>query len=118
MGWIIFIIILICIFGSSDTSSTTTTRNRKRKTSDRKIDEGTFLLCVIHLIKSSFLLWNRMNTTIYIATIITIGNAKALFSEIMFRILTIVSILLQLSAFNDSGCVRSAITVPGFHIEN
>ena len=28
MGWIIFIIILICIFGLSDTDSTTTTRNR------------------------------------------------------------------------------------------
>ncbi|MCR5475601.1 MAG: hypothetical protein K6F28_10430 [Lachnospiraceae bacterium] len=28
MGWIIFIIILICIFGSSDTSSTKTTKTR------------------------------------------------------------------------------------------
>ena len=28
MGWIIFIIILICIFGLLDTDSTTTTRSR------------------------------------------------------------------------------------------
>lgn len=28
MGWIIFIIILICIFGGSDSDSTTTTRSR------------------------------------------------------------------------------------------
>lgn len=37
MGWIIFIIILICIFGSSDTSCTTTTRNRETKLSKRDI---------------------------------------------------------------------------------
>ncbi len=37
MGWIIFIIILICIFGSSDTSSTTTTRNRETRLSNRDI---------------------------------------------------------------------------------
>ena len=28
MGWIIFIIILICIFGGTDTDSATTTRSR------------------------------------------------------------------------------------------
>ena len=37
MGWIIFIIILICIFGSSDKSSTTTTRNRETRLSKRDI---------------------------------------------------------------------------------
>ena len=37
MGWILFIIILICIFGSSDTGSTTTTRNRETKLSKRDI---------------------------------------------------------------------------------
>ena len=37
MGWIIFIIILICIFGSSDTSGTTTTRNRETRLSKRDI---------------------------------------------------------------------------------
>ena len=37
MGWIIFIIILICIFGSSDTSSTTTTSSRDVRLSKKDI---------------------------------------------------------------------------------
>ena len=36
MGWIIFIIILICIFGASDTDSTTT-RNRDVRLSKKDI---------------------------------------------------------------------------------
>ena len=37
MGWIIFIIILICIFGSSDTRSTAKTRNTGSKLSQRDV---------------------------------------------------------------------------------
>ena len=37
MGWIIFIIILIGIFGSSDTSSTTTTSSRDVRLSKKDI---------------------------------------------------------------------------------
>ena len=37
MGWIIFIIILVCIFGSSDTSSSKTTRTRNTGLSKKDI---------------------------------------------------------------------------------
>ena len=37
MGWIIFIIILICIFGLSDTSSAKTTRTRNYGLSKKDI---------------------------------------------------------------------------------